>query len=586
MSTHKSILIQILCIVTISFLLVADNSLIITTEDMSLSYLSYMGGNDFDTLTGGAAGEDTLLYVGWTQSNNMSTTIDGDASLNGSMDAFYSIVNYNQTILFASYLGGSSDDQARSATVDTEGNYYILGSTQSTDFPITLGTLNETYIGGEDVFITKISDSGEILASSFFGGTGREYGDVIKVDGHGNLIIIGSTTSNNLPVTNNAYDTTYNDYDDIYIANISNDLTTLHYCSYLGGSDSSEAPGDFLLAGELMYIVGRTRSNDYPVTDDAYQPQNNNTGGVFAHDAVISILNMTSNTMLYSTYYGGSYNDIGNSLFIDDHGNPTIIGETGSNDLVTTPGADQTIGGYSDGFVFHLNLFGYGEETLKPDAQEYYYASYLGSSYDEAGGFLLKPVGPNAENCTTFLIFDQLTTSGKYQPSLYEMLNDIITDADPAVGNYFTHYAITGDSSIEGTIVWGRADPEADWCAYRIIGNTPSDTIAVSSDAFQKKYGGGYQDGFIATLHYTITYDTSTTSSLSSSDTYTSNPTDTSSESISSSEGTTSKTQTETSTTLTAPPSESVSRREGRIGEFGFLIGIPVLVWSKRKSNI
>ncbi|MCP4526127.1 MAG: hypothetical protein GY833_09485 [Aestuariibacter sp.] len=129
--------------------------------------------------------------------NGFDTTYGG-----GNFDAFVTKVSSLGSILWSSYIGGSGDDEGYGNAVDTAGNVYITGRTYSSNFNVTNGFQTSFGGGGADVFVTKLSSDGTFGWSSFLGGNGHDRADDIAVDTQGNVYVTGYTQSTNLDVTN------------------------------------------------------------------------------------------------------------------------------------------------------------------------------------------------------------------------------------------------------------------------------------------------------------------------------------------------------------------------------------------------
>ena len=157
----------------------------ITGGGDSLAFSTYLGGNGNDQATGIAIDSRGRIWIcGWTTSTNLATVAPIQAQNGGGSDAFvYCLSNHGDSVLFASYLGGSGNDRAADIAVDAAGNVYITGSTNSVNFPV-VDALIDTLAGTEwDAFICKINAATKTLRfSSYFGGSGA---DVSDRDGRG-----------------------------------------------------------------------------------------------------------------------------------------------------------------------------------------------------------------------------------------------------------------------------------------------------------------------------------------------------------------------------------------------------------------
>ena len=166
--------------------------------------------------------------TGDTYSTNFPTTSGAyDTSYNGYEDVFVSKLNGGLTSLLAStFLGGSDGDDGYSLTLDTSGNVYVTGDTDSTDFPTTIGAYDTSYNGYHDVFVSKL-DGGltSLLASTFLGGAGDDWGYSLTLDTSGNVYVTGYTKSSNFPTTSGAYDTSFNGYHDVFVSKLDGNLS-------------------------------------------------------------------------------------------------------------------------------------------------------------------------------------------------------------------------------------------------------------------------------------------------------------------------------------------------------------------------
>ena len=242
--------------------------------------------------------------------------------------------------------------------MDSAGNAYVTGLTNSTDFPVTTGAFQTTYGGGGsgdyDAFVTKVNATGTgLVYSTYFGGIGYDLGNGIAVNSSGYAYVAGYTDSSNFPITTGAFQTTFSgEASDVFVTKLNATGTGLVYSTYLGGSSTDLEYGMAVDPSGNAYVTGFTNSINFPVTADALQSANGGGG-----DAFVTKLNATGTGLVYSTYLGGSDQDYGRGIAVDLSGSAYVTGFTRSNNFPVTTGAFQTtFGGVADAFVVKMSL--------------------------------------------------------------------------------------------------------------------------------------------------------------------------------------------------------------------------------------
>ncbi len=266
---------------------------------------------------------------------------------------------------YSTYLGGSDDDFGEEEiAVDGSGNAYLMGRTYSANFP-TLDPY-QTDQGGADFFVTKLSSSGNSLFySTYLGGGDEEIGSGIAVDDSGNTYLTGRTNSDDFP-TKDPYQTDQGGLD-AFVTKLSASGNSLVYSTYLGGG-SNDLGYDIVVDNSYnAYVDGETSSTDFP-TQDPYQTDQ---GGI---DVFVTKLSSDGNSLVYSTYLGGGYDDQAFGIAVDGSGNAYTTGYTNSTDFPTQD-AYQTDQGDWDVFVAKLSSGGNG----------LIYSTYLGGADADYG---------------------------------------------------------------------------------------------------------------------------------------------------------------------------------------------------------
>jgi hypothetical protein len=264
-------------------------------------------------------------------------------------------------VLASTYLGGPGFEITWACAVDSAGNVYIAGDAQEAGFPVTSNALQKTYgDGGQDGFVAKYDRSGNLLWSTFLGGSGWDGVFGLTVDAAGNAVVTGVTESTDFPVTANAVQATLPGGDAAFVSVISADGTRVIYSTYLGGSQSDGVPvptnpfhllppsnvetiGVAVAVGVdgSLYVVGGTNAINLPVSSGAAQPV---IGG--ESDGFIARLRTDragTAGLMYLTYLGGATSDFCSGVAVDGAGNAFVTGEAQSLNFPTTLGAYQRV---------------------------------------------------------------------------------------------------------------------------------------------------------------------------------------------------------------------------------------------------
>ncbi len=272
-----------------------------------LQWSTYLGGTGLEDAWGLALdGAGAAVICGRTWSADFPVSGGFDATFQSQTEAFVARINTaGPTLAWATYLGGSGNEEALALALDASGNVYVTGDTSSSDFPVPGGF--DTALGSTgDAFVTKILANGTaIVWSTFLGGTtpafAYELAEDIAVDGAGNVYVTGRTNSDNFP-TNGGFQTTYGGNEDAFIARINASGAVLDWSSYLGGSDEEEGHVVAVDTAGHAYVAGFTRSPDFP-TLDPFDPTLDGPYDVF-------LARVNSNGALaWSSYLGGPAGD-------------------------------------------------------------------------------------------------------------------------------------------------------------------------------------------------------------------------------------------------------------------------------------
>lgn len=344
--------------------------------------------------------------------NGKEHEIDAEYVLQNQVLSFKLLEEYNEkydliidpSLIFSTYSGATSDNWGFTACSDQLGNVYSGGIIFNTGYPVTLGSFQIAFAGGEttsstylgtDITISKYNPDGStLLWTTYLGGTAsEEMPHSIVVNELNELIVFGTTGSSDYPTTPSAYDITFNggppaQYDgstilfsygvDIFVSKLSADGTQMlastfvggtgndglnyrNYYNALGGNDSlyynyaDGARGEVISDNKSgIYVGTSTFSTDFPMVNGFQMTSNG------MQEGVVFKLSSDLSNLMWSSYLGGSHDDAIYSLEIDEDGEAYVAGGTVSNNFPTTVGAYQTTfqGGTTDGFVAHINAFG------------------------------------------------------------------------------------------------------------------------------------------------------------------------------------------------------------------------------------
>jgi hypothetical protein len=389
----------------------------------ALVYSTYLGGSDYETGQGIAVDSSGNAYVtGQTQSTDFPTMNPLQPTYGGVVDAFVAKLNpTGSALIYSTYLGGSDDDRGCDIAVDSSGDACVAGSTQSNNFP-TASALQPVYGGSIDAFVTKLNPAGSALVySTYLGGSGIDYGFRIALDGSGTAYITGFTASTNFPTVNALQPTYGGGVEDAFVTSINASGSALVYSTYLGGSGDDVGFGIAVDSSGNAYLTGYTGSTNFP-TMSPFQP----TYGGGIYDAFVTKVNATGSSLVYSTYLGGSDTDYCYGVAVDSAGNAYLAGETNSTNFPIVNAFQPVYGGGFDAVVVEIT----------PSGSALVYSTYLGgSSFDYAQSIAVDSLGnayvTGSTSSTNFPTMNPLQPA--YGGGTYDTFVTEIARAVPAV---------------------------------------------------------------------------------------------------------------------------------------------------------
>ncbi len=232
-------------------------------------------------------------------------------------------------ILYATYLGGSStstiaNEGARGVAVDAQGSVYVVGVTISTNFP-TKDPAQNVLKGFSNAFVTKLDANGQLVYSTYLGGSGFDEGTVIKVDDTGAAYVGGTTSSIDFPAINPALNR--GGRNDGFITKLSPSGSQIVYSTYIGGTDNDSVADLALDAQKNVFVVGNIApalgvpANDFPTVN----PIQSTHGGGF-RDGFMAKISASGSSLLFSTYLGGDGDDFFQSISVDRSSGDLYLG--------------------------------------------------------------------------------------------------------------------------------------------------------------------------------------------------------------------------------------------------------------------
>src|SRR6185437_8801025 len=326
--------------------------------DPTILFSGFFGGSAEDDVTAVAFNSSfDVVAAGWKLSTDLPASGGARTMNGGGVDAFVAIFSpVGGQLLSCTYLGGTGDDRAFGVALDSSSNIYVTGWSSSVNFP-TVAPIQAHLSGARDAFVTKLnSTASSILYSTYLGGTGVDYANGIAVDSLGEAVIVGDTTSMNLPVTAGVFQSRPAGGQDTFVARLNPAGNALSLLTYFGGNSIDHGATIQIDPAGPIVIGGGTYSTNLPTL----LPCQAHSGG--GQDGFIAKFNSTGTALVQSTYLGGSGGSPGlpekvTSLVIGPSKNIIAAGITSSPNFPITSGALEATygGGQTDGFITKLN---------------------------------------------------------------------------------------------------------------------------------------------------------------------------------------------------------------------------------------
>ncbi len=356
----------------------------------AISYSTFLGGSGADHAGAIALDSSDNVYIaGGTTSTNFPVAGAIQSTSGGAQDAFLTKLNAaGSHLLYSTYLGGNgggsgSPEEATALAVDSGGNAYIAGTTNSTNFPVTAGAFQTQFTAVQDAFVAKVNPSGNALVfCSLLGGSAFNWANGIAVGSGGIVYVDGYTSSADFPIVS-ATQSTFGGLYDAFVSIFTANGSSLSYSTYFGGSGSDSANALAVDSSGNMYLGGQTNSVNLTTLDPIQATNAGNAIGWLARLGVTTVVAPQLPQVVGVTPASGSGNSVAfTAQFSDAAGVSALASATV---LVNTTASSN-----------------YGcQVTYSAAANQFALANDVASS----GSSVVNPGGGNAQN-------DQCTLSG------------------------------------------------------------------------------------------------------------------------------------------------------------------------------
>jgi len=447
----------------------------------TLLWATYFGGDGNDEPSDVVMDSSNNVWIaGTTDSSDFPVTGGAfQSSSNGGVEAFIAKISSSGTLLYASFYGGSGDDQPARLARDGSDNCWMAGTTDSTDFPLTVSPFQNEIQGGTDVFVVKFSSTGSRLFASYLGGglddSASDEPNGVGIDSTGDLWITGQTVSTDFPLTSNAFAKSLDGDQDGFICKIGH-TGTLAFSTYAGRL-SGEYGKVLVDSTGSVYAIGGAGPGPLSTTLGAFQPDEGGMGDAFIQKIT------PQGALAWASYFGGSGSEWIQSATIDSSGSLWLAGSTGSADLPGAAGTTQpNLDGVEDAFVARITPQG-----------GLAWSTYIGGSDREKAKNIAVDVFGNAWVSGATLSTDFPATPNAFQTAPGGGLDGFLAKVSRAGQREWATYlggaGTDGGDSYDGGDVPIVADSSGNaWVATQ----TNSTNMTTSPGSFQTAAQGGW----------------------------------------------------------------------------------------------
>lgn len=374
-------------------------------------------------------------------------------------------------VVWSTYYGGSGYETSNACVSDFSGNVYLAGATASMNLPVSGTSYQPTFAGSVDAFIVKLSNSGTRLWATYYGGSSDEDG-LCTLDPQGNLYIAGFTNSVDFPVSG-AFQPSSAGGQDAFLLKLDSFGARL-WATYYGGTSRDQGRVCTTDALGNVYFSGLTASVDFPVRG-AVQPSANGRFDSFL------VKFTASGAPLWSTYFGGTEDDVSWSCATDGLNNVYLTGTTSSANFPVTPGAFQP--GSAGNRDAYLAKFGANGTLI-------WSTYYGGTSIDDA------------ISCITDLA-GNVYMAGPTGSADFPVSNAFQATYAGGISDAFLVKFTSTGTRLWATFYGGNDVEDCSSCVVDalgyvyITGETSSTQFPVTAAAYQTTYGGSTYDAYL-----------------------------------------------------------------------------------------
>ena len=374
-------------IIKTNFRLINENSFAYSLDKYDPDETVVIDPIIFSTFVGGAAADTysnlitdnngDMVMIGRSASTDFPTTTGAYGQSNGGGNDIivFKMETDGSDLIFSTYIGGDGNDISYRVTIDVSNHIYILGQTASTDFPTSVDAFDKILNGTNDAYVLKLkSDGSDLLFSTLIGSDGADSGNgAMKVLSAGEVVISIQAGDGTYPTTPGAFNRTFGGGNyDLAVTKIKNDGTDLIFSTFLGGAQAEGARLMEVDENGNFIITCFTSSFDFPTTIGSFEEEPQ--GG---SDLTLLKLKNDGSDLIFSTFIGGTGDENGGSMLVDQSGNYIIGGTTQSANFPWKAGSyDTNIGGSEDDFVI----------KIKKDGSDSIFSTYIGGSGVEEFG--------------------------------------------------------------------------------------------------------------------------------------------------------------------------------------------------------